>query len=303
MVVRKLDELDNTDFENLVFDLMTAQGMLNVTWRTPGADGGRDIEGTVVHSDFSLTETAQKWYVECKRYIGSVNWPTIYEKISFAHSNSADVLLMCTSSKFTPTAINEVAKWNSTKNGPIIRLWPGHQIEILLNKHQDIAWKYGLEDAPLPITGSTLDLTLALSKCVTSHCSKLEFSEESISPMLRAAEAISSLLQTKMESAARVGKFEHINYEDHQFETGNAEVRSDLKIIDGPSFNAAITYLIALGVKIISFVDEKDYSCGVLCDRSVENIGIRYKAVFDAISLWGNFEYKFLGSQILIRQR
>ncbi|MFE1574031.1 hypothetical protein ACFIQG_19775 [Comamonas odontotermitis] len=38
MKFKKLREIDDTDFENLVFDLMTAQGMLSVTWRTPGAD-------------------------------------------------------------------------------------------------------------------------------------------------------------------------------------------------------------------------------------------------------------------------
>lgn len=303
MAAKKLSELDDTDFENLVFDLMTAQGMLNVTWRTPGADGGRDIEGTVVHSDFSLTQTAQKWYVECKRYAGSVNWPTIYEKIAFAHSNAADVLLMCTSSKFTPTAINEVTKWNNAKVGPTIRLWPGHQVDILLNKHQDIAWKYGLENAPLPITGSTLDLTMSLSKCVTSHCSKLEFSNETISPMLRAAQSISSLLQIKMESAARVGRFEHITYLPHQFDTGTAEVKCDLEVIDGPSFNAVITYLTALGVRILGFYEENGYSCKILCERLIEDIGTRYRAIFDAMSLWGNFEYKFSGSELLIRQR
>ena len=303
MALKKLRELDDTDFENLVFDLMTAQGMLNVTWRTPGADGGRDIEGTVVHSDFSLTRTEQKWYVECKRYTGSINWPTIYTKIAFAHSNAADVLLMCTSSKFTPTAITEVAKWNNAKVGPTIRLWPGHQIELLLNKHQDIAWKYGIENAPLPITGSTLNLTLSLSKCVTSHCSALEFSDETISPMLRAAQTISNLLQTKMESAERVGRFEHINYQTHQFDTGTADVKCNLEVIDGPSFNAFITYLNALNVQILSFSDEQDYSCKILCRQPVDDVGLRYKAIFDAMSLWGKFEYEFSGTEILIRQR
>ncbi len=303
MAVKKLGELDHTDFENLVFDLMTAQGMLNVTWRTPGADGGRDIEGTVVHSDFSLTQTAQKWYVECKRYKTSVNWPIIYEKIAFAHSNAADVLLMCTSSKFTPVAINEVTKWNNAKIGPTIRLWPGHLIEILLNKHQDIAWKYGLDNAPLPITGSTFDLTLSLSKCVISHCSELEFAGETISPMLWAALTISNLLQTKMESVERVGRFEHISYQTTQFDTGTAEVKSDLTVIDGPSFNAVITYLTALGVGILGFFDKDGYSCKILCNRPVQDVGLRYKAIFDAMSFWGDFEYEFIDSEILIRQR
>jgi hypothetical protein len=35
--------LTPTEFENLVFDLLISRGMVNVAWRTPGADGGRDI--------------------------------------------------------------------------------------------------------------------------------------------------------------------------------------------------------------------------------------------------------------------
>lgn len=303
MVTRTLTELTSTEFENLVFDLMTAHGMLNVTWRTPGADGGRDIEGTVVQNDFSLTQNVQKWYVECKRYEGSVDWSTIYSKVAFAHSNAADVLLMCTSSKYTPTALNEVTKWNNTKNGPIIRLWPGHQIETLLSNYQDIAWKYGLKNAPLPITGSTLQLTLALSKCVTSHCSSLEFSNLGVPPMLCAAQAISGLLQAKMESAEKTGTFERVIYPIDKFDIASINLSSDLKHVDGPSFKAFIAYLTALNIKILSISNEENYACKITCLSTITDTHERYKSVFDSISLWGNFEYRIDDKQIFIKQR
>lgn len=60
------------------------------------------------------------------------------------------------------------------------------------------------------------------------------FSDETISPILRAAQTISNLLQTKMESAERVGRLEHINYQTHQFDTGTADVKCNLEVIDGP---------------------------------------------------------------------
>jgi len=51
------------------------------------------------------------------------------------------------------------------------------------------------------------------------------------------------------------------------------------------------------------WADEQDYSCKILCRQPVDDVGLRYKAIFDAMSLWGNFEYEFSGTEILIRQR
>src|SRR5258706_16433701 len=96
--VRLLTELTPLEFENLIFDLMTSRGMSNVVWRTPGADGGRDIEGQTTELDLSGTAVSRKWYVECKRYATSVDWPTIYPKLSYADSHHADFLLLCTTS-------------------------------------------------------------------------------------------------------------------------------------------------------------------------------------------------------------
>jgi hypothetical protein len=63
-----LEALKPTAFENLSFDLVTAAGLQNAVWRTPGADGGRDIEATMPVMDISGEVTHQKWYIECKRY-------------------------------------------------------------------------------------------------------------------------------------------------------------------------------------------------------------------------------------------
>jgi hypothetical protein len=42
-----LDAIANSGaFEELCFDLLVAEGFVDVNWRGPGADGGRDIEAS-----------------------------------------------------------------------------------------------------------------------------------------------------------------------------------------------------------------------------------------------------------------
>src|SRR5882762_11897463 len=106
--IRTLLNLTPTEFENLIFDLMVTRGMTNVQWRTPGADGGRDIEAATTELDFSGAQVIRKWFIECKRYEKSVDWPTIYSKISYAESHQVDFLLLCTTATFSPAAINRV---------------------------------------------------------------------------------------------------------------------------------------------------------------------------------------------------
>ena len=84
--LRRLGSITPTEFENLLYDLVIQRGMVNVAWRTPGADGGRDIEAQSVQRDFSGTQTVQKWFIECKRYTGSVDWPTIYGKLAYGRA-------------------------------------------------------------------------------------------------------------------------------------------------------------------------------------------------------------------------
>ncbi|HDZ9489188.1 TPA: restriction endonuclease, partial [Vibrio cholerae] len=82
--------LSPEQFESMTFDIVTALGLRNAVWRTPGSDVGRDIEGNYYISDLSGLYQKQKWYVECKRYAKSVDWPTVWNKIAYAETHSAD---------------------------------------------------------------------------------------------------------------------------------------------------------------------------------------------------------------------
>lgn len=137
--------LSSTKFENLTFDLITALGLRNTVWRTPGSDIGRDIEGDYFISDLSGQYQRQKWYVECKRYTSSVDWPTIWNKIAYGETHDADMLLFVTSSSLSPQAIDQVSRWNNSNKKPIIRFWGAVDLCAKLNLHPQIAKKYGLK--------------------------------------------------------------------------------------------------------------------------------------------------------------
>src|SRR5262249_14622123 len=95
-LLTRLKRLSPQTFEHLIYDLLVRRGFVNVTWRTPGADGGRDLDADASVMDLRGSVRLDRWYVECKRY--AVDWPTLREKIAFAENQDADYLLMCTTS-------------------------------------------------------------------------------------------------------------------------------------------------------------------------------------------------------------
>lgn len=303
MVNRELIELLPREFEHLIFDLMTVRGMVNLSWRTPGADGGRDIEGIVVQNDFSQEQSSMKWFVECKRYTGSVDWPTIYAKLAYAHSNGADVLLMCTPSKFTPAAISQANNWNTGKYGIVIRLWPGHRLESLLARHPDIALKYGISSVPIPLIGSALQLTLALAKSVGTHYAEIVFKDSHVAPMLQASHALATLLQLRMEDAEREGRFKTISFNAQDCSIDGCQVEAGDYKIDEPAFTAFVSYLVALGKEAVVVKQHPEYACEIPASQKAFEIIRRYSSTFSAVAMWGNFEYSVSDTSILIRQR
>ena len=160
----RLSALSPTAFENLTFDLVRADAMENVHWRTPGADGGRDIECDQVTRDFAGHTRRSRWLIECKRYKASVNWPTVWEKVAYADNSRADYLLLVTTGKFSTRCLDEIEKWNALGRRPSIRVWPGHEIAFRLSLQPFIAAKYGLIDDPAPSALDVSKLSLHVSR-------------------------------------------------------------------------------------------------------------------------------------------
>lgn len=146
MSVRSISGLKDREFEHLIFDLLTLLGVKNVVWRTPGSDGGRDLEGEFVSRDFSGNFRIETWFIECKVRKASLSWPDVYEKISYAENRGADHLLVCCSSSLSPKCKDEIQIHNLAKRRPTISFWDGADIVQRVELQPILAYKYRLSE-------------------------------------------------------------------------------------------------------------------------------------------------------------
>lgn len=209
---RHLVDLSAQEFENLTYDLLRLSGFENLTWRTPGPDEGRDIEGVFFATDASGQRSAQRWYIECKRYESSVAWPVLWKKLSYADVKKVDFLLLSTTSKPSPQCETQIADWNRTSRAPLIRVWRGYELEHLVRLHGVVALKYGLREPASAFDYDFGPLSALLTKTVQASYSANWFKTES-SRALEAAAAIAELLTLRMEQVARFGRFSSVEWD------------------------------------------------------------------------------------------
>lgn len=146
-IILRARRLSPSQFENLAFDLLILFGLRNASWRTPGPDAGRDIEGEVIATDLSGFMTTQRWYVECKRYSQAVDWPTVTSKLSYATNHGADYLLFLTTASMSPRCKEEIARYTHNKRQPHIRYWDAPILELRVAQHPFLLLKYHLGTA------------------------------------------------------------------------------------------------------------------------------------------------------------
>ena len=204
-LLKKLDELAPAQLESLTFDLLQLLGLRNCVWRTPGRDGGRDIQGDSIESDFSGYTRTESWYVDCKRYASSVSWPIVWEKLAYAESNSADVLLIVTNSTLSPQAVDEVNRWNTSRKSPSVRFWNGTELEKRLRIFPEILVKYSLTNNPVAdAANSLLPLTKVLMKYSNSAAAAAAF-ETSADGYYEVTHAVSELISARLEEVENHG--------------------------------------------------------------------------------------------------
>lgn len=297
-----LKKLDPTDFENLIFDLAMLKGLQNVRWRTPGADGGRDIEADETHLDIANTQIVRKWYIECKKYSGSVDWPTIFSKIAYAESQDADYLLMCTSAKFTPTAITQMERWNLRRGSVQVRLWPGHEIEHHLKPFYDLRAKYGIDPALTPQGPKLAKLSLAVSNSIQTYYGKLIFADAIIDPMIIGAQAVALLIQQRLKDLEHYGSAQ-TSLVDIRAITDYPVISATTCRMDHYAYVALLAYHYALSQEAFDIEIISDQSCRLrLSQRGFEQF-CRYKDVFEAILFWGNIEWSIQKTTLTLLQR
>jgi hypothetical protein len=205
-IVRRMKAMHPTEFENLTYDLLFLSGIRNLNWRTPGSDGGRDLEGDYPVIDFAGDHVNQKWYVECKRYAKSINWPTVHEKLAVAQNHQADFLLFVTTANFSPQCRNEVDRHNRKGGSVQIRIWPFFKIDQLLSVHGQLAVKYGLKSAPHALTTDFRTIVIEITKLAQSTYAASTF-EQPTTVRAELLASFSELLAARFQDVNAHGKF------------------------------------------------------------------------------------------------
>ena len=205
-LLANISKLSSTQFENLIYDCIRSIGVRNLVWRTPGSDGGRDIEGEVIVTDLIGVDNVEKWYVECKRYKQSVDWPTIWKKIAYADSQCADVFLLATNSNPSPACENEISNWNRRKRSPAIRILRGYALVELLTTKSQISLCHGLIDKETNIDKQVLSLARLVLGIVQAANSRFTFGFDG-KLALEVAGLLTELLEQRLSDIANYGCF------------------------------------------------------------------------------------------------
>ncbi|PKM26445.1 MAG: hypothetical protein CVV09_08220 [Gammaproteobacteria bacterium HGW-Gammaproteobacteria-13] len=241
----ELEDLDAAVFENLVFDLVCDCGLINPQWRTPGSDEGRDIQGEFYISDLSGYYQRQLWYIECKKYSGSISWPLIWEKISYAETHNADILLIANTSTITPQARNQVTKWNESGKRPTIRVWNKIDIQERLNVRRYISIKYGLSSPNLQ--GVIDPITPLIKLLIKTNNSLYSSGIESKSAVIKLelSHALGELLDKRVDDIENSGStlWSKIKSEADIYDWINIDTLQTISTFDVYAFRAFVSYL------------------------------------------------------------
>ena len=288
--------LSPEQFENLTFDIVTTLGLKNSVWRTPGSDVGRDIEGKYFISDLSGEYQMQKWYVECKRYTSSVDWPTVWNKIAYAEAHIADVLLFVTSSSLSPQAVDQVRIWNESNKKPIIRFWGATELIAKLNIYPQLAKKYGLKtdaESNLDMFYPSMDLLLRVTYSMSPETGKISDDK------LWLAHSISELISIRMQDIKSGYGFCFKPHKADDYFDWNVSISYSLEKFDKYSMRALLSYLYFVikkkpvitqenlsGLRISlprKLIESEEYHVKVISDLSNFNVVLADKDI--AISL------------------
>lgn len=234
--------LDPTQFENLTLELVNSLGLKNTVWRTPGSDVGRDIQGEFFITDLSGFFQSQKWYVECKRYSGSIDWPTVWQKIAYAETHNCDVLLFSTTSSLTPQACDQINTWNLSNKKPLIRFWTGKDVVTKIAAFPWLAQKYGLLESPSEFLGRIL---LPANKLLLKLNYSLGFDKAYIKiEKIEMIQSLSELISIRLNDLAGSGVYRFTLFKECYDRMDWLGAKNEyLEIFDSSSIRAFMYYL------------------------------------------------------------
>ena len=145
----QIDALDDTDFEELCFELLQELGFVNVDWRkgtalpSSPADRGRDIVAQHERIDLDGAKHLETWFVDCKRYKKGVPPEKLQGLLAWANAERPDVALFIASGFLSNPAKDYLRDYEMNNRPPFrIKYWERPTLERLAAAHEELIRRY-----------------------------------------------------------------------------------------------------------------------------------------------------------------
>ena len=300
-IVDALGKLSATEFENLVFDLCTEVGLRNAVWRTPGPDGGRDIEGDIPITDFSGQSVSQRWFVECKRYERTIPWPTVWKKIAHADNQGADYLLLATTSAPSPACWTEISTWNSDGRSPSLRVWEGQALERMLLQYPAVLSKYGLPGASEHQQRSFSQLAAESAKAIQAAYG-IGVIREDVHASLEAAAALAELLTSRMAGMVDGRRFKAVPFDPTSDSYPWLDCPDEARQFDRQGLRAILAFLRHVASLDRMSLHGEDNEL-FLRENEVGALESPALKVLEHLAMWSDCEVRRVGNELVLRGR
>ena len=144
-----IDALDETEFEELCFELLGELGFINVDWRkgtalsSSPADRGRDIVAQHERVDIDGTKHLETWFVDCKRYKKGVPPEKLQGLLAWANAERPNVALFIVSGFLSNPAKDYLHDYELNNRPPFrIKYWERPVLERLASGHEDLIRRF-----------------------------------------------------------------------------------------------------------------------------------------------------------------
>lgn len=143
------DHLNETEFEEFCYDLLSEMGFKNISWRKgtglkfSPADRGRDIECFLEITDVDGNKYLEKWFVQCKHYLKGVPPTKIQGILAWATAENPDKVLIMVSNFLSNPAKDYLEEYKRTNKPRFkIKVWERPDLEKLTADKSRLLRKY-----------------------------------------------------------------------------------------------------------------------------------------------------------------
>jgi len=150
------DHITSTEFEEFCFDLLHANGFVNLDWRkgtglaASPADKGRDIVCDRLREEPDGSKHLERWFVDCKQYKRGVPPTELQNLLAWSDAQRPDVALFMVSNFLSNPAKEYLETYQKSRRPPFkVRYWEKPQLARMVRRKITLQRKYELTDAPI----------------------------------------------------------------------------------------------------------------------------------------------------------